>query len=238
MEALKSKVTCPQCHKLYDGDSSKLLPCLHTFCVDCLRKLPVSQTTSLPQEQTPTGEHCSRSLAMLASQSQPILGTPEVNNSTESSGRRTALTLSLSKAPRSSSVSDPGSPVLLRCIECPKCLKQHKMPEKGVDGFQTSLIVSDLVSTFKSLENYGQESGPRCCHCIKSPLAVAYCQECHYFICKDCVEMHRRWKQYESHTVVPLESLQQEGSEDDTSSKGLYMYVCMYVIVCVSGRKE
>lgn len=237
MESLKSRVTCSQCENLFKGDNSKLLPCLHTFCVDCLRKLPVTLkctavqlSPTQTQDVTPTETFLPRfrhvSSGSLTTPADTVSTKPPSDNKVSVPTRnRAKLKLPLTQAPRSRSHSDPGSPQLARFIKCPQCQRDFELPESGIEGFQTSLIVCELVSTFKSLENLGRESGPRCCHCIPSPLAVAYCEKCHYFICNGCDQMHKVWIEYQSHKVIPLESLQLEESE--APSKGVCVCVCV-----------
>jgi len=173
MEELKERVTCPQCKTVFGDTNSRLLPCLHTFCLDCLKQLPVHKPASTQDN--------------------------------------------------SSATTTPTPQPSYRYIECPLCQSQWPLPDKGVEGFQSSLIIADLTSTYRSVENYGQDSGPRCCHCIRtpSPLAVAYCYACRYFICQQCHQMHQKWIEYERHDVVSLGDVrsEQEPGTNGTNSE-------------------
>lgn len=211
MEDLKERVTCPECQQLYQSHNSRLLPCLHTFCAECLRKVPVSVQVS-SKTATPLVQDESKALC-------PPEDAQPGNVQQRSRSSSAADSDSTNTRCRGSSSTCSSEGTVCQYIECPKCKKQCLLPEKGVDGFQTSLIVSDLVSLYVSLDNYGRESGPRCFHCKDSPVAVAYCDKCRYFICETCHEMHKRWRrEYESHQVVRLEDIKE--SEEAASSGG------------------
>ncbi len=183
IEDFKQGVTCPQCQQLYGAYNSRLLPCLHTFCVDCLHKLPVETLITT----TPQAHDESKTLCSDPSPSQ----AEKINTDTKS---RTTTVSVIESTTR-------------KYIDCPKCQKQWQLPEKGVDVFQSPAIISDRVAILETLENLVQEGGPRCRHCRDPPLAVAYCKQHRCFICELCQRMHETWVEYRSHEVVSIEEL-------------------------------
>ena len=91
-------------------------------------------------------------------------------------------------------------------VTCPQCKKLSVLMEGGAEQFQTSVIVQEMLSTFKALESFGSEAGPQCQQCRDevSTKAVAFCESCSKFICSDCYTAHRRWSTYSSHSVALL----------------------------------
>ena len=121
-------------------------------------------------------------------------------------------------------VKDKDPSVSSRCpdngtstITCPQCKKLNVLTEGGAERLQTSVIVQEMLSTFRALESFSSEAGPKCQQCRDevSAKAVAFCESCSKFICSDCYTAHRRWNTYSSHSVTMLK----ENTDTETKTK-------------------
>ena len=101
-------------------------------------------------------------------------------------------------------------------LECPKCSREVVLSEKAsVSAIDMccpdSLVTRDLVSHYRLLEKSSSmsERGIIACKCDRCPesVAVAYCHYCAMFACEHCREAHRRWPEFSSHQLVPLDCL-------------------------------
>lgn len=184
IDEFRQGVTCLQCQQLYKTNNSRLLPCLHIFCVDCICKLPVEETVSTEAKAL----------------DQSTINTQKNGNylKADETDENDSLELETKAG---------ANAILSKSIKCPLCQKNCQLPEKGVDSFQTPVIISDHLTILENLENLTREGGPKCCHCHDSPRAVAYCYQHRYLICELCQKMHETWVDYSSHKVVSIEEL-------------------------------
>lgn len=214
VDEFKQGVTCPQCQQLYKINSYRLLPCLHTLCIDCVHKLPVVEETCINTEPK---------AFVKSTQDTQHVHEDCASNDSRSKADKTSTDSSLTY----SETVTPATVVNTTCkfIKCPLCQTNCQMREKGLDSFQTPVIVSNHLSLLETLENLTREGGPKCRHCHDSPQAVAYCYQHRYLICELCWKMHETWVDYQSHKVVGIEELTRTGDAveqgEEASTKGI-----------------
>ena len=76
------------------------------------------------------------------------------------------------------------------------------------------------MSTFRALESFYSDAGPKCQQCRDdvSAVAVAFCENCSNFICGDCYTAHRRWSTFSSHVVTLLKEKPKSETQTETTS--------------------
>ena len=95
-------------------------------------------------------------------------------------------------------------------FSCPECRKDTTLPEGGVDQLKTAFFINRFKSNYYALERVHGKVEVKCELCADSVgTAEAFCRQCAAFICKKCVESHKRMKNFASHEVASLEDLKQ-----------------------------
>ena len=94
-------------------------------------------------------------------------------------------------------------------IACPQCRKTHAIPAGGLTEFLTDFIASYEieVTQLKSPQDAGQRgkrNGSKCGECEEEGTVETYCTDCQNYLCRGCVEAHKKFKAYRGHKVVPI----------------------------------
>ena len=93
---------------------------------------------------------------------------------------------------------------------CPECRCEATLPEGGVDELKTAFFVNRLKTTVSMMERAHGKVEVKCELCSDSgDKAEAFCRQCAMFICKNCIEQHKRLKPFLTHEVASLEDLKQ-----------------------------
>ncbi|XP_066269362.1 E3 ubiquitin-protein ligase TRIM56-like [Branchiostoma lanceolatum] len=103
-------------------------------------------------------------------------------------------------------------------LDCPTCRSKTFLPGGEVTKLKDNFFVEslkDTVDVHKKLSNEEAES-LLCGSCETKSGAESFCTECGYFLCDECVAIHRRIKAFKGHQVIGLEQLK---AESDTLSK-------------------
>ena len=132
-------------------------------------------------------------------------------------------------------------------FSCPECRCEATLPEGGVDELKTAFFVNRLKTTVSTMERAHGKVEVKCELCFDSgDKAEAFCRQCALFICKNCIEHHKRLKTYLTHEVASLEDLKQGRAkpiavkEDPASVKCtdhdellvIYCFDCDMLITC------
>ena len=93
-------------------------------------------------------------------------------------------------------------------LVCPQCRAEHRVPPNGPEGFLTDFSLLELN---KSLTSDLEGDSPQlvCGDCDSSDAAVAFCSECHSYLCSACSNIHKKLKHLRNHKVTSLECLDQ-----------------------------
>ena len=98
---------------------------------------------------------------------------------------------------------------------CPECRKDTTLPEGGVDQLKTAFFINRFKSNYYALERVHGKVEVKCEVCADSAdTSEAFCRQCAAFICKKCVESHKRMKTFASHEVASLEDLKQGRAQE------------------------
>ena len=95
-------------------------------------------------------------------------------------------------------------------ITCPQCRKTHVIPAGGLTEFLTDFIASYEieVTQLKSPQDVGQRrKHSKCGECEEEGTIETYCTDCQNYLCRGCVEAHKKFKAYRGHKVVPIQEL-------------------------------
>ena len=95
-------------------------------------------------------------------------------------------------------------------FSCPECRSEATLPEGGVDKLKTAFFVNRLKTTVSTMERAHGKVEVKCELCSDSgDKAEAFCRQCAMFICKNCIEHHKKLKILLTHEVASLEDLKQ-----------------------------
>ena len=95
-------------------------------------------------------------------------------------------------------------------FSCPECRCEATLPEGGVDDLKTAFFVNRLKTTVSMMERAHGKVEVKCELCSDSGgKAEAFCRQCAMFICKNCIEQHKKLKILLTHEVASLEDLKQ-----------------------------
>ena len=95
-------------------------------------------------------------------------------------------------------------------FSCPECRCEATLPEGGVDELKTAFFVNRLKTTVSTMERAHGKVEVKCELCSDSgDKAEAFCRQCAMFICKNCIEQHKKLKILLTHEVASLEDLKQ-----------------------------
>ena len=95
-------------------------------------------------------------------------------------------------------------------FSCPECRCEATLPEGGVDELKTAFFVNRLKTTVSTMEQAHGKVEVKCELCSDSvEKAEAFCRQCAMFICKNCIEQHKKLKILLTHEVASLEDLKQ-----------------------------
>ena len=95
-------------------------------------------------------------------------------------------------------------------FSCPECRCEATLPEGGVDELKTAFFVNRLKTTVSTMERAHGKVEVKCELCSDSgDKAEAFCRQCAMFICKNCIDHHKKLKILLTHEVASLEDLKQ-----------------------------
>ena len=95
-------------------------------------------------------------------------------------------------------------------FSCPECRCEATLPEGGVDELKTAFFVNHLKTTVSMMKRAHGKVEVKCELCSDfGDKAEAFCRQCAMFICKNCIEQHKKLKILLTHEVASLEDLKQ-----------------------------
>ncbi|XP_035657941.1 E3 ubiquitin-protein ligase TRIM56-like [Branchiostoma floridae] len=96
-------------------------------------------------------------------------------------------------------------------LDCPTCRTKSLLPGGGVAELKDNFFVESLKDTIdvhKKLTNEGESLV--CGSCETKSGAESFCTECGFFLCDECVAIHRRIAVTRGHQVIGVEQLKAE----------------------------
>ena len=175
----------------------------------------------------------------------------------------------LPEVPSTSSSSFPSTNLSLSCVSCGvkveelKCLPclhslalcekvecQEKMLQQGVTceicnevfSIPTGGLPSHPFALRKAVNSQYQREGVVCQEDHKEKrAAVSYCTDCDFFICQECVDLHRSKKMFKRHQIQSInETLEGGSTKEDifqcaehNEKKKLYCHDCQQMICAI-----
>ena len=106
-------------------------------------------------------------------------------------------------------------------VHCPSCQHTTFLPdETSVSDLQSAFHINHILKIQATLATAREPQNALCGKCTKSHKpATSYCHDCGEFVCGRCSDIHREWVDFATHTVVPLEQLEESFKQQDTLRK-------------------
>ena len=127
-------------------------------------------------------------------------------------------------------------------MECPTCRTQHGLPPKGVEGFSTNFIATNLIELL-SLHKDGPAPVAAVLKCeneIDDNPAATKCLDCNFYYCEECTADHKKQRVLRHHKLATLAELKEGGakqlerkrycSDHEGEELKLYCRACQEVI--------
>ena len=99
-------------------------------------------------------------------------------------------------------------------FSCPTCREVTECPNNNIGSLPSNLFCKQLVEILKAYKGQGQEDSPHCGNCEKKKELKFYCSDCHFFLCEECVEAHRKWKNFSGHEGKEIEKFKLSDAHD------------------------
>ena len=96
---------------------------------------------------------------------------------------------------------------------CPECRKETVLPQNDPDQLPTAFFVNRMKEVHANMEK-AQGKSEAVCEMCSGAKAEAFCRQCTYFICSDCVKSHSKMKVFAGHKVVTLQELKEGGAKE------------------------
>ena len=91
-------------------------------------------------------------------------------------------------------------------FRCPECRVATMLPQNDPERLPTAFFVNRIKELYSNMEN-GEVKAP--CEMCSQAISTAFCRQCTYFICAECVKCHHTMKEFVGHNVVSLDELKQ-----------------------------
>ena len=101
---------------------------------------------------------------------------------------------------------------------CPNCRKPTPLPEAGVSGLPFAFYIQHLSEVREALEKVCNPKKAQCDKCGEGEVQ-GFCRDCGQFICQLCLDMHRKWKELQSHEILSLEDVEEKAAKMVTPKK-------------------
>ncbi|XP_071159568.1 uncharacterized protein [Mytilus edulis] len=207
-EMIKESLVCGLCQQYLQDP--KLLPCLHTFCLNCLEKL------CLPEEENETNKDA---VLVEVSAADGVNGnkdditevlsceqtmTDKVDNSEHNKKNK-------KDKDKTTSVLAPKAP------NCPTCKEIFEIPAKGLEELISNTVFSNMIKIREKLNQTKQCEICKLRNVVEE--ATAFCKDCSDMLCKSCWQSHSFTRFTLNHKVVPLEEMKDKALDDAIRNK-------------------
>ena len=120
-----------------------------------------------------------------------------------------------------------------RPFACPECRKETVLPQNDPDRLPTAFFVNRMKELHVNMEK-AQGKSEAVCEMCSGAKAEAFCRQCTYFICRDCVRSHSKMKVFAGHNVVTLQELKEGGAkvipQDHDELLKIFCFECNHLI--------
>ena len=101
---------------------------------------------------------------------------------------------------------------------CPNCRQPALLPQGGVASLPSAFYIQHLFEVKDALEKVRDPKKAQCDKCGEGE-AQGFCRDCGQFICQLCLDMHRKWREFQSHEISSLNEVQETASKMVTPKK-------------------
>ena len=179
-QQIEEEITCSICGDLFTDP--KTIPCLHTFCKQCIEKSIESNKKMASIVCCPL---CRTPLARDDISSVPTNFT--INRLVEIFGKRKEAGKSLAPKEMKCSSCEEGLPAITWCVECENSLCKHcNDAHQRMKAFKshTTVPVEEFVKNPKLVLSTPEK--PESCKSHGKQALDLYCKTCSSLICRDC----------------------------------------------------
>ena len=101
---------------------------------------------------------------------------------------------------------------------CPNCRQPALLPQGGVASLPSAFYIQHLFEVKDALEKVRDPKKAQCDKCGEGE-AQGFCRDCGQFICQLCLDMHRKWREFQSHEISSFNEVQETASKMVTPKK-------------------
>ena len=101
---------------------------------------------------------------------------------------------------------------------CPNCRQPAQLPRGGVASLPSAFYIQHLFEVKDALEKVRDPKKAQCDKCGEGE-AQGFCRDCGQFICQLCLDMHRKWRELQSHEISSFNEVQETASKMVTPKK-------------------
>ena len=101
---------------------------------------------------------------------------------------------------------------------CPNCRQPAQLPQGGVASLPSAFYIQHLFEVKDALEKVRDPKKAQCDKCGEGE-AQGFCRDCGQFICQLCLDMHRKWREFQSHEISSFNEVQETASKMVTPKK-------------------
>ena len=101
---------------------------------------------------------------------------------------------------------------------CPNCRQPALLPQGGVASLPSAFYIQHLFEVKDALEKVRNPKKAQCDKCGEGE-AQGFCRDCGQFICQLCLDMHRKWREFQSHEISSFNEVQETASKMVTPKK-------------------
>ena len=101
---------------------------------------------------------------------------------------------------------------------CPNCRQPALLPQGGVASLPSAFYIQHLFEVKDALEKVRDPKKAQCDKCGEGE-AQGFCRDCGQFICQLCLDMHRKWREFQSHEISSFSEVQETASKMVTPKK-------------------
>ena len=119
-------------------------------------------------------------------------------------------------------------------VACPTCHQHTELPDHaGSAGFTVAPQVVELRQIYEEMRKLSGEV--KCDNCSNAD-ASGYCKDCNQSLCKECIEMHKKWAPFAKHVILGLEEALKAPTNEAPINKEVAPRV-KTILSAISGRE-
>ena len=102
---------------------------------------------------------------------------------------------------------------------CPNCRQPALLPQGGVASLPSAFYIQHLFEVKDALEKVRDPKKKVQCDKCGEGEAQGFCRDCGQFICQLCLDMHRKWREFQNHEISSFNEVQETASKMVTPKK-------------------